>query len=193
MQPIRFRGSSPTIRAVAKHKYVSWKGLSAGLWSGFLLAAAPAIAVTRTGNTTVTATVAVEASITVSSPTTLTQGGGAFAPFTGSTTLTFSIRTAKVGGSGSIVLQAAEFTPTGGPTIAAGDLTYTCGGTPSVGTPCSGTQTVSLAVTTPVIGSIGADQRAQNTTALVNWTLANSPLFSTGSYSAAVTFTVSSV
>src|SRR5215471_3363698 len=95
--------------------------------------------VTRTGATTVTANIAADASIAVSSPTTLTQGGGAFASFTGSTTVTFSIRTTKVGGSGSIVLQAAEFSPAGGPTVAAGNLTYTCSGSPSVGTPCAAT------------------------------------------------------
>src|SRR6476659_4476949 len=74
-----------------------------------LLAAASAMSaqVVRTGSTTVTATVAADASITVSTPTVLTAGV-AFAAFTGSTTVTFSIRTTKVGGSGSITLQAAE-------------------------------------------------------------------------------------
>jgi len=156
-------------------------GLASGGW-----------AVTQTGTTTVTATVSADASITVSSPTNLIQGVGAFANFTGSTTVTFSIRTTKVGGSGSIVLQAAEFAPAGGPTVAAGNLTYTCSGSPSVGSPCSGTITASTSSTTSVVGSIGADAKANGTGVTVNWTLANSPLFSTGTYNSTVTFTVSS-
>jgi hypothetical protein len=146
----------------------------------------------RTGNTTVTANISADASVTISSPTTLTQGGGAFASFTGSTTVTFSIRTTKVGGSGSIVLQAAEFAPAGGPTVAAGNLTYTCTGSPSVGAPCAATQTASIASTTPVVSTIGADAKANNTGMTVNWTLANSPLFSTGAYTSTVTFTLTS-
>ena len=148
--------------------------------------------VTRTGTTTVTANIAADASITVSSPTTLSQGLGAFATFTGSTTVTFSIRTSKVGGSGSIVLQAAEFSPAGGPTVAAGNLIYACSGTPSVGTACAGTQTASIAASTPVVSAIGTDAKASGTGVTVNWTLANSPLFSTGSYSSTVTFTLAS-
>lgn len=148
--------------------------------------------VVRTGTTTVTANISADASVTVSSPTNLTQGGGAFASFTGSTTVTFSIRTSKVGGSGSIVLQAAEFAPAGGPTVAAGNLTYTCSGTPSVGSPCAGTQTASISSSTPVISAIGADAKASSTGVTVNWALANSPTFSTGSYSSTITFTLSS-
>ncbi len=148
--------------------------------------------VVRTGTTSVTANISADASITVSSPTTLTQGGGAFASYTGSTTVTFSIRTTKVGGSGSIVLQSAEFAPAGGPTVAAGNLTYTCSGSPSVGTPCGGSLTASTSATTAVVSTIGADAKANGTGVTVNWTLANSPLFSTGSYSATVTFTLSS-
>jgi hypothetical protein len=156
-------------------------GLATGAW-----------AVTQTGTTTVTATVSADASITVSSPTNLIQGAAPFATFTGATTVTFSIRTTKVGGSGSIVLQAAEFAPVGGPTVAGGNLTYTCSGSPSVGSPCAGSITASTSSTTSVVGAIGADAKANGTGVTVNWTLANSPLFSTGSYSSTVTFTLTS-
>ena len=156
-----------------------------------LLVARPSQGATATGSTTVTATIAADASIAVSSPTTLSTPG-AFASFTGSTTVTFSIRTTKVGGSGSIVLQAAEFAPAGGPTVAAGNLTYTCSGSPSVGSACVGTLTASTSSTTSVVSAIGADAKANGTGVTVNWTLANSPLFSTGAYSATVTFTLTS-
>jgi hypothetical protein len=169
--------------------------LRAAALAGLFLAGSVSVSfgqVTRTGTTTVTTNIAADASVAVSTPTTLTQGGGAFASFTGSTTVTFSIRTTKVGGSGSIVLQAAEFSPAGGPTVAAGNLTYTCSGSPTVGTPCAASQTASLSSTTPVVSSIGADAKANGTGVTVNWTLANSPLFSTGAYSATVTFTLTS-
>ncbi len=156
-----------------------------------LLTALESLGVTATGTTVVTANISADASITVSSPTNLSTGG-AFASFTGSTTVTFSIRTTKVGGSGSIVLQAAEFSPAGGPTVAAGNLTYSCSGSPSVGSPCAGTITASTSSTTSVVSGIGTDAKANGTGVTVNWTLANSPLFSTGSYSATITFTLSS-
>jgi hypothetical protein len=185
-----------------KHRYVAGgcpprfvcaAGRIAAVVLAVCAAATPASAqVTRTGSTNVTANVAADASIAVSSPTTLTQGAGAFATFTGSTTVTFSIRTSKVGGSGSIVLQAAEFSPAGGPTVAAGNLTYTCSGAPSVGSACAGTQTASVSSTTPVLSGVGTDAKANGTGLTVNWTLANSPLFSTGSYSSTVTFTLAS-
>jgi len=48
---------------------------------------------------------------------------------------------------GSITVKAAEFTPTTGPKIASGNVTYVCSAA-SVGTACSGTQTLSTTATT---------------------------------------------
>jgi hypothetical protein len=157
----------------------------------FLGAASLRGQVVRTGSTIVTANVAADASITVSTPTVLTAGA-AFGAFTGSTTVTFSIRTTKVGGSGSITLQAAEFTTAGGPLVSAGNLTYSCSGTPSVGTKCAGPITASTSAATAVLSSVGADAKANAQVINVDWSLANSPAFSTGSYSSTVTFTLSS-
>jgi hypothetical protein len=152
------------------------------------------LGLTRTGTTNVTATVSAEASIAVSSPTTLVQGGGGFVPYTGTTTVTFSVRTTKVGGSGSISLLAVEFVPAGGPSVVSGNLTYTCGGAPAVGAKCIGTQTASTTVSTPVVTGIGPNQKASNTTATVIWSLADDPLYPTGAYSATgVQFTVTSL
>jgi hypothetical protein len=167
--------------------------LRASALSLLLFPAWTCLALTRTANTNVTVTIGAEASISVSSPTSLTQAGGGFVAFLGSSTVTFSVRTTKVGGSGSILLLAAEFAPVGGPTVASGNLTYTCGGAPAVGTLCGGSQTASTSMSTPVISSIGANQKVANTTATVSWTLMDSPLYSTGAYSAAVTFTVTSL
>lgn len=167
--------------------------LRAAAFSLLLSPAWTCLGLTRTDTTSVTVTIGAEASISVSSPTNLTQGGGGFVAYLGSSTVTFSIRTTKVGGSGSILLRAAEFAPIGGPTVASGSLTYTCGGAPAVGTLCVGSQTASTSASTPVISSIGANQKAANTTATVSWTLADSPLYSTGAYSAVVTFTMTSL
>ena len=106
--------------------------------------------------------------------------------------MTFSIRTTKVGGSGSITLQAAEFTTAGGPLVSAGNLTYSCSGTPSVGTKCAGPITASVSTATTVLSAVGADAKANAQVVNVDWTLANSPSFSTGSYSSTVTFTLAS-
>src|SRR5215468_4683354 len=147
-----------------------WKSVAAGIGAA-LLSSLRAFAVTSTGTTTVTATIAADASITISSPTNLTTTG-AFASFTGSTTVTFSIRTTRVGGSGSIVLQAtSDFAPAGGPLVANNNLTYTCSGSPSVGSPCVGTITASTGSTTNVVTGIGADAKANGTGVTVNWTL----------------------
>jgi hypothetical protein len=170
-----------------------WRGVRFAALGVCLLGAAGTLTaqVIRTGSTTVTATVAADASITVSTPTVLTAGV-AFANFTGSTTVTFSIRTTKVGGSGSITLQAAEFTTAGGPLVSAGNLTYSCSGTPSVGTKCAGPITASTSTPTAVLSAVGADAKANAQVVNVDWTLANSPSFSTGSYSSTVTFTLAS-
>lgn len=76
--------------------------------------------------------------------------------------------------------------------MSAGNLTYSCSGTPSVGTKCAGPLTASTSASTAVLSSIGADAKAAGQVVTVDWTLANSPTFSTGSYSSTVTFTLSS-
>ena len=160
------------------------------------LSAKAQVGVVRTGNTLVTATVNPEGSITVSSPTVLSQGA-VLTPFTGSTTITFSLRTTKAGGSGSIGLKATEFTSGSpgsiGPKVASGNLTYTCSGTPAVGTVCNGTQTASTTVATPVVSAIGANQKTASTSAQVNWSVPDLFAFDADSYSAAITFTVSAL
>ena len=158
--------------------------------AAFLPAVATAQVVRGTANTSVTANVGADASIAVSSPTTLTPSGGAFSAFTGSTVVTFYVRTTRTGGSGSIVLQAAEFSPAGGPTVSGGSLTYTCTGAPAVGSACAGTQTASTSATTPIVSGIGANARAQAAGTTVNWSVTNSPFYSTGTYASSVTFTL---
>src|SRR5712691_9010850 len=68
-----------------------------------------------TGTTTLNVTVGAEAGLTVAATTNLTSVGTNFTSFTGSTALTYYIRTTQSTGAGSITAKVtADFTPTGG-------------------------------------------------------------------------------
>lgn len=151
-----------------------------------------------TGATSVNVTVGPEAALTVSSPTPLTTSGTVFNNYTGTTTVTYFIRTTQSTGTGTISLKVtADFSGAGGPSVAspptAGDaLKYTCSGA-APATPCSASQTASTSASTPV-ATFGADAHTTTTsgsTATTSWTLTNDPVYKTGSYSATVTFTIS--
>jgi len=154
------------------------------------------------GTTTVTnqvsVTVAAEAALTVgASATTLTSVGTNFSDYTGTTLLTYFIRTTNTGGTGFIKLQVTtDFAPTGGPSVGsaptAGDtLSYMCS-VSSPGTPCSGPLTSSISTQTSV-ATFGTNNHSTKTgnSASVLWTLSNDPLYVTGSYTAVVTYTIS--
>jgi hypothetical protein len=166
---------------------------------GLLLAASVAHAQLggTTGTTSVSVAVAAEAALTVNTTTTtLSSTGTNFSSYTGSTSLTYFIRTTPSSGSGSIVLKVTtDFAPTGGPSVGSpptsGDaLKYTCT-VSSPGTACSGTQTSSTSSTTSV-ATFGADAHSTfaGNSASVSWTLTNDPLYKVGTYSATVTFTI---
>jgi hypothetical protein len=125
---------------------------------------------------------------------TLINTGSAFNSYTGSLTVQYRARTSP-GGTGSITLMATSDFPcaSGGPCIAtppsAGDaLTYTCSGA-TLGTGCSGTQTLSTAASTPVV--TGIPSSASNGSVTLSFSLTNDPKYKTGTYSATLTFTVS--
>ena len=114
-------------------------------------------------------TIGPQAGLTVTnSSTPLAASGSNFNLFTGTTGLTYFVRTTTTGGGGSITLKVtSDFSPTGGPSVASplapGDaLTYTC----------------------TVAGTGGS-------TASVGWSLANDPNYKTGTYNSTVTFTIS--
>src|ERR1017187_8698273 len=72
-----------------------------------------------TGTTSVSVTVGAEASLQVNTATTtLTNVGTIFAQYTGSTSLTYKMRSTKVGGTGTITLKVTtDFGPAGGPSV----------------------------------------------------------------------------
>ncbi len=151
-----------------------------------------------TGTTTVSVTVAAEAAIRVDTATTnLTTTGTIFNDYTGTTNLTYKVRTTTTGGTGSITSKVtADFSPANGPSVGtpptAGDaLTYTCT-VSAPGSACSGSQTSSTTAETNV-ATFGADAHSAKAgnTGSVAWTLTNDPVYKTGSYNATVTFTIS--
>jgi len=156
----------------------------------------------QTGTTTVTnqvsVTVGSEAALSIGgSATTLTSSGTNFSNYTGTTPITYFIRTTNTTGSGFIKLQVTtDFAPTGGPSVgsplAGGDtLSYTCT-VSSPGTACSGSQTSAVASQTP-LATFGANAHSvlAGNSASVNWTLTNDATYPTGSYTAVVTYTIS--
>jgi len=129
----------------------------------------------------------------------LTHTGTIFADFTGSVTVQYELRTTVTTGSSSLTVKAGgEFSPTTGPSIARGDFTYTCSGA-TVGTACSGRQTVSTTSQTSVVtvgsgactgtGCAGSNPNS----AIVNLNLVDSPTFTTGTYSTNLVFSISAI
>jgi hypothetical protein len=135
----------------------------------------------------------------VPSSISLTHTGSIFAGFTGIVTVQYEVRTQLSTGSASLTLKAANnFSPSTGPSVTNGDLTYTCSGA-TLGVGCSGTQTASVSSQTGVVtlGSglctgTGCPGSSPNSIT-VNLNLADSPLFKTGSYSTSLTFTISAL
>ena len=152
-----------------------------------------------TGTTTMSVAIGAEASIQVTtSTTTLTTVGSLFNNYTGTTNLSYKIRTTQSSGNGALTLKVtADFSPANGPSVAsppnAGDLlTYTCT-VAAPGTACSGSQTSSTASATSVSTfGAGANSGPSGNTASTAWTLVNDPAYQTGSYSATITYTISS-
>jgi len=153
-----------------------------------------------TGSTTqsLNLTIGPIAKLTAPSSASLTRGVDPFTAFQASVPITYRVRTTPTGG-GSITAQVTgDFLPAGGPSAASGNLTYTCGAA-SVGTACSGTQTASPSVQTPVLtlpasactGGGGACSSQDPNSITVNFTLTDDPGFATGTYSAKITFTIS--
>ncbi len=136
--------------------------------------------------------------LAVGASTSLAASGTTFVTYSGTLPVSYRIRTTPTGG-GTITVQAtSEFSPAGGPSVSSGALTYTCTGA-SLGTGCSGTQIVSRTAQTPVLnvpasactGGGGACSAVDPNSVSVNFFLTNDPQFQTGSFSAALTFTIS--
>jgi hypothetical protein len=101
------------------------------------------------------------------------------------------------GGSGSITVQAgSDFSPAGGPSVTT--VAYRCSGA-TLGVGCSGSQTFSTSTQTPVVsipaGSCtgGACGSQDPNTVLLTVSAPTLPHYKTGTYSASINFTISTI
>ncbi len=149
---------------------------------------------------TLTADVYPIGSISVTPSVSLYTSGTTFLSYTGTVTVSYWVRTSP-GGGGSVTLKAgSEFSPSGGPSVSAGKLTYACSGA-TLGTACSGTHTVSTTSQTPVVtlpgsactGGGGACSSSEPNQVSVGLVLENSPAYKTGSYATSLLFTISAL
>jgi hypothetical protein len=170
------------------------------LITGCVLALA-GLAQAQTGTTTLSLTVGPEASLTVTTgTTTLATTSTTFGnPFSGSTNLTYQIRTSKTSGSGTLTLKiTSDFAGTGGPSVAVppstGDaLTYNCT-VSSPGTACASGQTASTSTSTSVATfGAGANSTKAGNSASVAWSLTDDPVYAPGTYTATATFTIAAL
>jgi hypothetical protein len=123
-----------------------------------------------------------------------------FSFFTGTVPVWFRVRTSPQGSLAITLQVTSDFAPAGGPSVAAGSLTYTCsGGAPF--TACTGVQTATRVSQTPVllIGSGactgGGSPCSTDDPNLVQvvFTVADDPGYQTGTYSAQVMFSISAL
>jgi hypothetical protein len=133
------------------------------------------------------------AKLTVPGSISLTHTGTVFNAFTGTVNVSYWART-SVGGT--MTLKITTDFAAGGPSAAAGDLTYICTGA-TLGTNCTGTITASTGSSTAVLtlpASSCTGTSCGNTTPntmSVGFTLADKASTKTGSYTASAQFTVS--
>jgi len=174
-------------------------------WGTLLLAPIRLQATTLTTTQTLTAVISPEGGLfSFSNSVTLANAGSTLSSFAGTLSIQYRERTTQSTGGGSITVKAtADFTPSGGPSVASppstGDaLTYTCSAA-TLGSNCSGTQTVSTASSTSVVGFSasectgggGSCSSASPNTVTLSFTLTDDPKYHTGAYSATLTFTIS--
>jgi hypothetical protein len=167
--------------------------LAAILW---LPAAAPAVTSSITNS--LTANIEANATITVPATTALTVGGTTFnTPFTGTTSLTYKARTTATGSGGNLTLQVTQDFQAGGPSAAAGNLSYTCGAA-GLGTACGAT-TASTTMATNVVtigtskctGGGGSCSASNPNTVVVTFSIPDVSTIKVGTYNATVKFTIS--
>src|SRR4051812_6651561 len=144
----------------------------------------------------VSANIQAAGSLTVTSSVPLTNGT-TFNPYTGTDNLLYKARTTSTGTGGIITLQSTSDFAAGGPAVSPHELTYNCG-TAGLGTECSGSTTVSTSATTVVnipksacTGGGSPCSSGNPNSVAVTFSLLDDPRDQTGTYTATITFTIS--
>ncbi len=151
-----------------------------------------------TGTQSLSAMVHPVGTISVPASATLSSSATNFQSFAGSVTIAYRARTSAAGGGNITLSVSGDFSPQGGPSVAAGALAYTCGGA-TLGTGCNGAQTASIATQTPVLalpasactGGGGACSSQNPNSVQLGFILADHPGYATGRYTAKIIFTIS--
>lgn len=151
-------------------------------------------------NQSLTVQPAPDGALSVPSSASLTSAGTLFQPFTGNLLINYDVRTTPSGSASMTIQAASDFSPAGGPSVASGNLTYTCGAA-SLGTACVGATTVSTSSQTAVVnvgsgvctGGGGACSSTSPNTVQMNFVLTDNPSFRTGTYSANLTLSISAL
>jgi len=153
----------------------------------------------RTTTQTMTANISPYGKLSVPSNVSLRSSGTRFeGSLAGNFTVSYWARTSDVGGGSITVQGSSEFSPAGGPSI--GSVTYLCSGA-TLGTGCSGSQTLATSTQTPVVtlqsgactGGGSPCSTQEPNTVLLTLSSQNKPHYKTGTYSAQITFTISTL
>lgn len=130
---------------------------------------------------------------------TLLATGSRFAGnLAGTLTVSYWARTSTAGGSSLTVEASSSFSPSGGPSIS--DVSYLCSGA-TLGAGCSGSQALATSTQTAVValpncactGGGSACSTAEPNTVLLTLSAPDKPGYKTGTYSAQITFTISTL
>jgi hypothetical protein len=166
-----------------------------------LVFASPMIATSDIQTTTQTLSATVLPYGKLSVPATLTlraadsRFGGNLA---GTLTVSYWARTSMETGSSLTVQAISNFSPSGGPSI--NDVTYLCSGA-TLGAGCSGSQALATSTQTAVValpggactGGGSACSTADPNTVLLTLSAPDKPHYKTGTYSAQILFTISTL
>lgn len=150
----------------------------------------------QTTSQTLLANIAPNGKLSVPASVTLRSANSHFGAMSGDLTVSFWARTSE--GGGSITVQSSDFSPAGGP--AAGAVSFTCSGA-TLGTGCSGIQALATATQTSLValpggactggGGVCTNQEPNSVT--LSFSVPSQPHYKTGTYSAQLTFTISTI
>jgi hypothetical protein len=171
------------------------------IFAGLLFMALPVCGIGDIQSTTqaISASVSANGKLSIPSSVNLLAADSHFGgKLCGSLTVGYWARTSS-GGGGSVTVQAgSDFSPAGGPSVTA--VTYLCSGT-TLGTGCSGSQTLSTSTQSPVVsipggactGGGSACSTSEPNTVLLSLSAPDMAHYKTGAYSAQITFTISTL
>jgi len=175
------------------------RGLRA--WGGLvlvLLLPASGIGDIQTTTQTISASVSANGKLSVPGSVSMRSSDTKFSGLSGALTVSYWARTSN-GGGGSVTVQAAsDFSPSGGPSV--GAVTYTCSGA-TLGAGCSGNQSLSTTTQTSLVslpggactGGGGVCSSQEPNTVLLGLYVVSKPHYKTGTYTAQITFTISTM